>query len=62
MEKNLALRLFAPLRKGAKGEPLTDAQVRKLTGLCQMDIDIAAEQLEAEGLLRIDRTHTLVEE
>lgn len=45
-----------------KGEPLTDAQVRKLTGLCQMDIDIAAEQLEAEGMLRIDRTYTLAED
>jgi hypothetical protein len=33
-----------------------------LTGMCQMDIDIAAEQLEAEGMLRIDRTYTLVEE
>jgi hypothetical protein len=62
MEKNLALELFAALRKSAKGEPLTDAQIRKLTGLCQMDIDLAAEQLEAEGMLRIDRTYALVEE
>ena len=45
-----------------KRKPLTDAQVRKLTGLCQMDIDIAAEQLEAEGMLRTDRTCMLVEE
>jgi hypothetical protein len=62
VEKNLALKLFAALKKSAKGEPLTDAQVRKLTGMHQMDIDIAAEQLEAEGMLRIDRTYTLVEE
>jgi hypothetical protein len=62
MEKNLALKLYAVLRKSAKGEPLTDAQVRKLTGLCQMDIDIAAEQLEAEGMLTIERTYALVEE
>jgi len=41
---------------------LTDAQVRKLTGLCQTDIDIAAEQLEAEGMFRIERTYTLAEE
>jgi len=27
-----------------------------------MDIDIAAEQLEAEGMLRIERTYTLAEE
>ena len=62
MEKNLALELFAALRKNSKGEPLTDAQVRKLTGLCQMDIDIAAEQLEAEGLITVQRTYTLAEE
>jgi hypothetical protein len=48
--------------KNAKGEPLTDAQVRKLTGLDQMDIDIAAEQLEAEGLLTIERTYTLLQD
>jgi hypothetical protein len=62
MEKNLALKLFAILRKSAKGEPLTDVQVRKLTGLDQMDIDIAAEQLEAEGMVVVQRTHALVEE
>lgn len=62
MEKNLTLKLFAALRKSASGEPLTDAQVRKITGLCQMDIDIAAEQLEAEGMIVIERTYTLVEE
>jgi hypothetical protein len=62
MEKNLALKLFAILRKSPKGEPLTDAQVRKLTGLDQMDIDIAAEQLEAEGMITIERTYTLVDE
>ena len=62
MEKNLALKLFAALRKSANGEPLTDAQVRKLTGLCQMDIDIAAEQLEAEGMITVTRTYSLAEE
>ena len=62
MEKNLALKLFAVLRKSAKSEPLSDAQVRKLTGLCQMDVDIAAEQLEAEGMLTIERTYTLAED
>jgi len=62
MEKNLALKLFAALRKSAKGEPLTDAQIRKLTGLDQMDIDIAAEQLEAEGMITIMRTYSLAEE
>ena len=60
MEKNLTLKLFAVLRK-SKGERLTDAQVRKLTGMCQMDIDIAAEQLEAERIITIQRTYTLVE-
>jgi hypothetical protein len=62
MEKNLALKLFATLRKSGKGGLLTDAEVRKLTGLCQMDIDIAAEQLEAEGMITVERTYTLLDE
>jgi predicted transcriptional regulator len=62
MEKNLALKLLRILRRNAKGEPLTDAQVRKLTGLDQMDIDIAAEQLEAEGMVVVQRTYTIVED
>lgn len=62
MEKNLALKLLRVLRQSGTGEPLTDAQVRKLTGFCQMDIDIAAGQLEAEGMVIIERTYTLVEE
>jgi predicted transcriptional regulator len=61
MEKNLALKLFRVLRQNGKG-PMTDAQVRKLTGLDQMDIDIAAEQLEAEGMVVIERTYTLAED
>jgi len=62
MENNLALKLFAALLKSAKSEPLTDAQLRKLTGLCQMDTDIAAEELEAEGMITVQRTYTLAEE
>jgi hypothetical protein len=62
MEKNLALTLFRVLRRNVKDEPLTDAQVRKLTGLSQIEIDIAAEQLEAEGMLTIERTYTVVED
>ena len=62
MEENLALKLLRILRRNWEGEPLTDTEVRKLTGLHQMDIDIAAEQLEAEGMLRIERTYTLDEE
>jgi predicted transcriptional regulator len=62
MEENLALKLLRILRRNSNEGPLTDAQVRKLTGLCQMDIDIAAEQLEAEGMLTIERTYALAEE
>jgi predicted transcriptional regulator len=62
MEENLALKLLRILRRNWKGEPLKDEQVRKLTGLDQMDIDIAAEQLEAEGMISVERTYTLVEE
>jgi len=62
MEQNLALKLLRILRRNWKGEPLTDEQVRKLTGLHQMDIDIAAEQLEAEGMITVQRTYSLEEE
>jgi hypothetical protein len=62
MENNLALKPFAALRKSAKGEPLTDSQVRKLTWLSQIDINIAAEELEAEGMITVQRTYMLAEE
>jgi len=62
MEKNLALKLFRVLRQSGTEGPLTDAQVRKLTGLTQMDIDIAAEQLEAEGMVVIERTYSLADD
>ena len=62
MEENLALKLLRILRRDSKGEPLTDAEVRKLTRLDQADIDAAAAQLEAEGIITIVRTYTLEEE
>lgn len=62
MEENIALKLLRILRRNWKGEPLSDTEVRKLTGLHQMDIDIAAEQLEAEGMITIQRTYSLAEE
>ena len=42
MEENLALKLLRILRRYAKGETLTDADVRKLTRMDQTEIDIAA--------------------
>jgi hypothetical protein len=62
MEENLALKLLRILRRNSKGEPLTDAEVRKLTRLDQADIDAAAAQLEAEGLVTVTRTYSLAEE
>jgi hypothetical protein len=62
MEENLALKLLRILRRNSKGEPLTDAEVRKLTRLDQTDIDAAAAQLEAEGLITVVRTYSLAEE
>jgi len=62
MEENLALKLLRILRRNWEGEPLTDIEVRKLTGLHQMEIDIAAEQLEAEGMITITRTYSLADE
>jgi predicted transcriptional regulator len=62
METNLALKLLRIVRRNAKGETLTQAQLRKLSGLDQADLDIAAEQLEAEGMLTIERTYSLAED
>jgi DNA-binding IclR family transcriptional regulator len=62
MEENQALRLLRILRRNAKGGTLTHAQLCKLSGMDQADLDIAAEQLEAEGMLSIERTYTLAEE
>ena len=62
MEGNLALKLLRIMRRNSKGEPLTDAGVRKLTRLDQEDIDVAAAQLEAEGLITVVRTYSLEEE
>ena len=60
--EELGTKLFRVLRQSGTEGPLTDAQVRKLTGLDQMDIDIAAEQLEAEGMVVIESTYMLVED
>jgi hypothetical protein len=62
MEESLALRLLRILRRDSKGKPLSDAEVRKLTRLDQEDIDVAAAQLEAEGLITVTRTYSLAEE
>jgi hypothetical protein len=60
--KNSALQLLRILRRDAKGKPVTDAQARKMSGLSQPELDLAAEELEAEGMLVIERTYTLVED
>jgi hypothetical protein len=61
MENNPALKLLRVLRKEVKGKPLNDAQLRKLMGVDQMELDLAAEQLEAEGMLTIERIYMLSE-
>lgn len=61
MENNPALKLLRTLRTEAKGKSLSDNQLRKLTGFVQEELDLAAEQLEAEGMLCIERSYTLSE-
>jgi hypothetical protein len=60
MEKNPALTLLRVLRHEGADKPLTDTEVRKKTGFIQTELDLAAEELEAEGMLVIERTYTLV--
>lgn len=62
MEENLALKLLRILRRNSKGEPLTDVEVRRLTRMDQTEIDDAAAQLEAEGLITVTRTYSLAED
>jgi len=62
MEQNLALKLLRILRRNWKGKPLTDEEVCNLTRMDQVEINIAAEQLEAEGMITITRTYSLEEE
>ena len=62
MEDNSALMLYRILRRYSQGRALPDAQLRKLTGLSQGEIDMAAEQLEAEGMIVIERTYAIAEE
>jgi hypothetical protein len=62
LEKNSALQLLRILRRETKGKPLSDTEVRKKTGFDQVQLDLAAEELEAEGMLLIERTYTLVED
>ena len=62
MEENLALKLLRILRRNSNGGPLSDVEVRKLTRLDQTDIDAAAAQLEAEGMITVTRTYSLMDE
>ncbi len=61
MDKNLALALLKALR-AAKGNAVTDAQLRKLSGLCQTEIDLAAKELEDEGIVAVERTYRLADD
>jgi hypothetical protein len=40
---------------------MSDAELRKPTGLNQTPIDIATEELEAEAMLTVERAYTLEE-
>jgi biotin operon repressor len=60
MERNPALTILKVLRH-SKTNPITDVELRNATGLSQTEIDLAAEELESEGMVIVERTYTLAE-
>jgi predicted transcriptional regulator len=60
MERNLALKILGVLRRN-KSKPITDVELRKLSGLSQTEIDLGAEELESEGMIAVQRMYTLEE-
>ena len=60
MERNLALIVLRGLRR-SKTMPIKDVELRKLTGLSQTEIDLGAEELEAEGMIAVERIYRLGE-
>ena len=60
MERNVALKLLRILRRRG-ANPISDTELRKLSGLSQTELDIAAEELESECMLEIERKYTLAE-
>ena len=60
MERNPALALLRILRRRG-ASPVTDAELRKLSGYSQTELDLATEELEEEGMVTIERTYTLCE-
>jgi hypothetical protein len=60
MERNPALTILRVLRHSGK-EAVTDAELRKMSGLSQTEINMAADELAEEGMLEISRTYTLIE-
>jgi DNA-binding IclR family transcriptional regulator len=60
MEKNAALTILRVLRH-AEPKSMSDAELRKATGLNRIEIDLATEELESEGLLIVARTYKLSE-
>jgi predicted transcriptional regulator len=60
MERNPALTIFR-LLKHSKTKPINGRELRKLSGLSQTEIDLAAEELESEGMILVERTYALAE-
>jgi biotin operon repressor len=60
MERNPALTMLKVLQH-SKSKLMSDAELRKATGLSQTEIDLAAEELEEEGMIGVTRTYTLAE-
>ncbi len=61
MERNPALTILRVL-KHSKTKTMNDVELRKASGLSQSEIDLAAEELQEEGMIAVARTYTLAEQ
>ena len=62
MASNKALVLLKTLKKHKMEGSLSDPIIRRMSGLNRCEIDAAAEELEDQGFLEIEKTYTVAED